>query len=156
MALGHLMLTAGFGKEQFFWCNICCAHTGDRVRNLAKDCDRVARITVKVVNSLRKDEHPSMGTMLTVRARRMLKADIGGKLALLEPPGCTMANDLLLADSNDNGSQTALSDVWCHALAFLSSRLRKAVVPTRLQNKAMLSNQDLFTQNSDHICCNHV
>ena len=56
------------------------------MRNLAKDCDRVARITVKVVNSLRKDEHPSTGTMLTVRARRMLKADIGGNLALLEPP----------------------------------------------------------------------
>ena len=109
------MMTAGFGKGQYFWYNICCAYTGDRVRKLAKDCDRVARTTVKVVNSLRKDEHPTTGTTLTVRARRMLKADIGGNLALLDPPRrTTSANELLLDDGNGDGPQTALSDVWCH------------------------------------------
>ena len=83
------------------------------MRKLAKDCDRVARTTVKVVNSLRKDEHPTTGTTLTVRARRMLKADCGN-LALLDPLCAPSADELLSDDGNGDGPQTALSDVWCH------------------------------------------
>ena len=83
-ASGHLMMTAGLGSEQYFWCNICCAYTGDRVRKLAKECDRVPRI-VDAVTNLRKDLHPFNGTVLSVPARRMLKADVGCKLSLLDP-----------------------------------------------------------------------
>ena len=54
------------------------------MRKLEKACYRVAR-TVYAVTQLRKDRHPGTGTMLTVRARRMLKADVGGGLELLVP-----------------------------------------------------------------------
>ena len=113
-ALGHLMMTAGIGSDQYFWCNICCAYTGDRVRKLAKECDRVVR-NVNAVTSLRKDVHPNTGTMLTVRARRLLKADVGGRLSLLDPPLHTMSADArVIVDGHGDSSQTAVADVCCH------------------------------------------
>ena len=54
------------------------------MRKLAKECDRVQRV-VNVITNLRKDVHPFKGTALTVPARRMLKADVGCKLSLLDP-----------------------------------------------------------------------
>ena len=113
-ALGHLMMTAGLGSKQYFWCNICCAYTGDRVRKLAKECDRVARV-VLAVNCLRKDLHPATGTVLSVRARRMLKADVGNRLSLLDPPMYTTSADALVTvDGSCDDSRTAVTDVMYH------------------------------------------
>ena len=75
-ALGHLMMTAGLQGDQYFWCNICSAYTGDRVRKLAKQCDRVTRY-VPAVHLLRQDRHPTKGTLLSTPARRVVKADVG-------------------------------------------------------------------------------
>ena len=98
VSLGHVMMTAGFGTDQYFWCNLCGAYTGDRVRKLGKECDRVSR-TVHAVTQLRQDRHPVTGTMLNVRARRMLKADVGSNLALLEPfTHAEGADNLMMAD----------------------------------------------------------
>ena len=74
--MGHLMMTAGIDDAQLFWCNLCCAYTGDRVRKLAKVCDRVTR-NVPAVNALRQSRHPFTGTQLVVSARRVVKADVG-------------------------------------------------------------------------------
>ena len=84
MALGHHMMTCGLGSEQYFWCNLCCAYTGDRVRKLAKECDRVSR-TVVAVHKLRESLHPIRGTPMTTKARRLLKVDVGGMLGLVDP-----------------------------------------------------------------------
>ena len=84
-AMGHLMMTAGLGNEQHFWRNLRSAYTGDRVRKLAKDCDRVSRY-VTSVSMLRKSLHPKHGTMLVVGARRMCKAVVGDKLDLFGGP----------------------------------------------------------------------
>ena len=89
--MGHLMMTSGMGT-QYFWCNICCAYTGDRVRKLARECDRIPRV-VNAVTNLRKDVHPFNGTVLSVPARRMLKADVGCKLSLLDPLTSTTSAD---------------------------------------------------------------
>ena len=70
------MMTAGIGADQFFWCNLCCAYTGERARKLTKQCDRKTR-TVPAVVKLRNGVHPHTGTMLTVRPRRMLIGDVG-------------------------------------------------------------------------------
>ena len=83
--MGRLMMTAGLGHEQHFWCNLCSAYTGGRVRKLAKVCDRTPRC-VPSVHLLRNSQHPKHGTSLTVLARRLLKADVGDKLALLDDP----------------------------------------------------------------------
>ena len=113
-ALGHLMMTAGLGSEQYFWCNICCAYTGDRVRKLAKECDRVQRV-VNVITNLRKDVHPFKGTALTVPARRMLKADVGCKLSLLDPLLDSVgAEALLTSDGSCDDHRTAVADVMLH------------------------------------------
>ena len=110
-ASGHFMMTAGLGSEQYFWCNICCAYSGDRVRKLARDCDRIPR-TVPAVSNLRKDLHPFKGTTLSVPARRMLKADIGNKLSLLDPLACTTSVDAWLpSDMLDPMVCTASVDV---------------------------------------------
>ena len=108
-ASGHLMMTAGLGSEQFFWCNICCAYTGDRVRKLARECDRIPRI-VNAVTNLRKDLHPFNGTVLSVPARRMLKADVGCKLSLLDPLVSTaVANTEVAVVSGCDGRSTEVA-----------------------------------------------
>ena len=112
VSLGHVMMTAGFGTDQFFWCNLCGAYTGDRVRKLGKVCDRVSR-TVRAVTQLRQDRHPVTGTMLNVRARRMLKADVGSNLALLEPFTHAEGSDnLMLADRTVGLVQATVADAW--------------------------------------------
>ena len=108
------MMTAGLGNEQYFWCNICCAYTGDRVRKLARECDRIPRV-VNAVTNLRKDVHPFNGTVLSVPARRMLKADIGNKLSLLDPLTSTTSVDAwVTSDCGCVGRSTAVADVMLH------------------------------------------
>ena len=77
-------MTCGLGQEQYFWCDLCCAYSGDRVRKLARPCDRIHR-TVNAVNKLRDSLQPLLGTPLATSARRMLKADVGTQLSLLDP-----------------------------------------------------------------------
>ena len=111
LAFGHLMMTAGIGTDQFFWCNLCSAYSGDRVRKLAKQCDRMQR-NVQAVTYLRKDLHPSNGTVLVVPARRMLKADVGCCLSYLDPLSGTMSADTMATfDGGDDGCHTAVTDV---------------------------------------------
>ena len=104
LALGHHMMTCGLGKEQYFWCELCSAYSGDRVRKLAKECDRTSR-NIPFVNKLRESIHPKLGTPLTTTARRMLKADIGTLLPLLDPSPSMLGEDGL-----------ARSDGWCQDL----------------------------------------
>ena len=100
LSLGHHMMTCGLGEEQFFWCNLCCAYSGDRVRKLAKPCDRTIR-NVPAVNKLRDGVHPWKGTAMTTRARRMVKADVGEQLALLDPSPCMHGVDVLARSDGD-------------------------------------------------------
>ena len=111
LAFGHFMMTAGIGTEQFFWCNLCSAYTGDRVRKLARQCDRVQR-SVQAVMCLRKDLHPTKGTVLPIPARRMLKADVGCCLSWLDPMSGTMGADTMAtSDGGFDGCHTAVTDV---------------------------------------------
>ena len=51
--------------------------------------------------------------MLTVRARRMLKADVGSNLALLEPfTHAEGADNLLMADRTVGLVQATVADAW--------------------------------------------
>ena len=75
-AMGHIMMTVGIGDNQFFWCDLCSAYTGERARKLARPCDRRPR-DVPVVQKLRLGIHPHDGTQLAVRPRRMLIGDVG-------------------------------------------------------------------------------
>ena len=118
-ALGHLMMTAGIGNEQFFWCNICCAYTGDRVRKLAKQCDRVVR-NVPAINLLRQDLHPVKGTKLDVPARRMLKADVSSNIQLLDaPPQSGQFGIMAIADGVACDLHTVNVDVVDHPQPYL-------------------------------------
>ena len=98
-------------NEQYCSCNLCCAYTGDRVRKLAKECDRVDRI-VNVVNKLRESLHPIRGTPMNTMARRMLKADVGRQLELLDPTTCIRSADpLATSDGGCGDHRLIVADV---------------------------------------------
>ena len=70
---------------------------------------------VNAVTNLRKDVHPFKGTVLTVPARRMLKADVGCKLSLLDPLASTTSADIMAtSDRGCDGRFTAVADVMLH------------------------------------------
>ena len=75
-SLGHHMMTAGVRPQQFFWCELCSAYTGQRVRKLVHECDRVSR-SVPAVEALRKGRNPYTDTALDTRPRRLCKRDVG-------------------------------------------------------------------------------
>ena len=78
-ALGHMMFVTGVHSEQYFWCGLCSAYTGQRAQKLTKDCDRVTR-KVKAVDRLRQGQHPTTGLALPSKPRRLCKRDVGDSL----------------------------------------------------------------------------
>ena len=115
LAFGHLMMVAGINNDQYFWCNLCSAYTGDRVRKLAKHCDRVQRC-VHAVNNLRLGLHPIHGTMLTIPPRRMVKADVGSRLLLLAPMFGTPRMDVVAwAGDGSSDDCMAVAEVLAHS-----------------------------------------
>lgn len=105
-AMGHIMMTAGIGSNQFYWCNLWCAYTGERARKLSKYCDRVPR-KVDVVNRLRDGLHPKTVAMLNTRPRRLLVADVGTRLGDLCGPPCSAEEMTCDASLDDVGGVTA-------------------------------------------------
>ena len=75
-SLGHHMMTAGLKPRQFFWCELCSAYTGQRVRKLMHECDRINR-SVPAVEALRKGLDPWNSSPLITRPRRLCKRDVG-------------------------------------------------------------------------------
>ena len=82
-AMGHIIVTAWLSGEQYFWCNICSAYTGERVCKLTKQCDRIVR-NAPLLERLRMRLHLVHGSHLVVRPRRLLKRDVGSRLSCLE------------------------------------------------------------------------
>ena len=74
-AMGHQMMTAGM-NPQYYWCELCSAYTGFRARKLTKQCDRTVR-KVPQVDALRAGKHPTLGTNLVTKPRRLCKRDVG-------------------------------------------------------------------------------
>ena len=105
-ALGHIVMTAGLGDEQFYWCNLCSAYTGERARKLTKQCDRIMR-SVAVVKSLRDGVHPHKGTKLTVRPRRLLRADVGTRLDDIVGPTCMVEVSSSMEEQDMSGDAAA-------------------------------------------------
>ena len=113
-ALGHIVMTAGLGDDQFYWCNLCYAYTGERARKLTMTCDKRIR-HVPVVERLRLGKHRQKGTDLVVRPRRLLKSDVGDQLICLE--GSPDANAVLSSEghpSHDGDIAAAISEVVMH------------------------------------------
>ena len=75
-AMGHHMMTAGLKPCQFSWCELCCSYTGQRVRKLMHDCDRIKR-NVPAVDMLRQGCNPYDGSPLLTKPRRLCKRDVG-------------------------------------------------------------------------------
>ena len=65
-SMGHHMMTAGLKPRQFFWCELCSAYTGLRVRKLMHSCDRVNR-NVPAVEALRKGNDHMMALSICKR-----------------------------------------------------------------------------------------
>ena len=83
-AMGHVMWTAGLGKSQYYWCDLCSSYTGQRAQKLTKSCDRTTR-NVRAVNQLRLGINPIDNTALAVRPRRLTRRDIGDTFLAMTP-----------------------------------------------------------------------
>ena len=75
-SLGHALWTAGLGKQQYFWCQMCSAYTGERARKLTRQCDKKKRY-VQQVQRLTAGNHPTTKVTLDTRPRRLTREDVG-------------------------------------------------------------------------------
>ena len=110
-ALGHVVMTAGLGKDQFFWCELCSAYTGEMARKLTKCCDRGIRNVPAVIELFASSRQPKYGTDLTARARLLVKLDVGASLSLLEwPPSIDTASPVGDGVHHDCHVNTAIGE----------------------------------------------
>ena len=77
-ALGHTMYVAGVRPEQYIWCELCGAYSGQRVQNLDKSC-RGYKPRTQAVQRLNMSCNPTNNRPLAISKRRMTVRDVGMK-----------------------------------------------------------------------------
>ena len=77
-ALGHTMYVAGVKPEQYIWCEMCCAYSGQRVQNLDKHC-RGYKSRTQPIQRLNHSCNPTNNRPLATQKRRMTVRDAGLK-----------------------------------------------------------------------------
>ena len=75
-ALGHTLYVVGLIPQQYIFCELCNAYSGDRAQNLLRCC-LGKRYESQAVARLRRGVHPAHATDLMTQPRRLTRCDVG-------------------------------------------------------------------------------
>ena len=75
-ALGHTMYVAGVKPDQYIWCEMCGAYSGQRVQNLDKMC-KCYKARTQPIQRLNQSHNPRNNQPLDIQKRRMTVRDVG-------------------------------------------------------------------------------
>ena len=121
------MMTAGLKPRQFFWCELCSAYTGQRVRKLMHDCDRVNR-SVPAVDALRKGNNPYVGSPLLTKPCQLCKHVLGPQ----SWSGEGRPDDSIQVCTDSATFSVAGDDSPCAVMSVLTSQHAEKEDPLRL------------------------